>query len=49
MKISGIRRVAIAICIIGIWIAYMSNGLTDKIFVISFAFIIAWIIDGFGN
>jgi hypothetical protein len=49
MKMGGIRRVAIAICILGIWIAYMSNSTTDKMFVISFAFIIAWIVDGFGN
>lgn len=49
MKLNGMRRIAIAICILGIWIAYMSNSSTDRMFVISVAFIIAWIVDGFGN
>jgi hypothetical protein len=46
---NGMRRIAIAICIFGLWIAYMSSGATDQIFVISVAFIVAWIVDGFGN
>ena len=45
---NGTRRIAIAICILGIWIAYMSDS-SDRIFTISVAFILAWIVDGFGN
>jgi hypothetical protein len=44
MRLNGIRRIAIAICILGIWIAYPFNS-SD----VYFTFILAWIVDGFGN
>ncbi len=48
MKMNGMRRIAIAICILGIWIAYPFNS-SDVYFTLAVTFILAWIVDGFGN
>jgi hypothetical protein len=48
MKMNGMRRIAIAICALGLWIAYPFNS-SDVYFVLSVTFILAWIVDGFGN
>jgi hypothetical protein len=49
VRLNGMRRIAIAICILGVFLAYLAGSQTDAIFLLSVAFILAWIIDGFGN
>jgi hypothetical protein len=43
------RRIAIAICILGIFLASISGSAQDAIFIIAVSFILAWILDGFGS
>ena len=49
MKMNGMRRIAIAVCILGIFLAFLAGSETDAMFFLAVAFILAWIIDGFGS
>jgi hypothetical protein len=49
VRLNGMRRIAIAICILGVFLASVSGSGQDAIFAIVVTFILAWIVDGFGS
>jgi len=49
VRLNGMRRIAIAICILGVFLASISGSGQDAIFAIVVTFILAWIVDGFGS